>query len=103
MSDPCKFEEKIIEISENIASMRADLSNAIINTTEHITAGSKYRLTIICTCIGLVGAIVGGIIRFSIMEYKVTVMQQDQDKMQEQIYDLNYEKGYAVGIADKQK
>jgi hypothetical protein len=47
-----------------------------------------------------VGSIVGGIIRFSLMEYKVSVLQLGQDKMQEQIFDLNYIKGKAEGIAE---
>ncbi len=101
MSEPCKFEDKIIEIGENIAGMRADLNNAITNTTNHIIAGSKYRLAIICACIGLVGAVVGGIVRFSVVEYRVNSISNNQDKMLEQIYDLNYEKGRAVGLAEQ--
>ena len=98
--DHDKLCETVSKIDLSVARMEVALTNAIQETTKHIAAGTKYRLTILCACIGLVGSIVGGIIRFSLMEYKVSVLQLGQDKMQEQIFDLNYIKGKAEGIAE---
>ena len=85
---------------EDVSGMRSDLKNAIEKVTEHIQGGTRWRLTIFSACVVLVGTIVGGIVRFSVMEYKLITIQDDQKVIREQIYDLNYEKGRLAGIAE---
>ena len=97
-----KLTETVNKIDLAVARMEVALSNAIKETSNHIAAGFKFRITIISSCIVLVGTIVGGIVRFSVMEYKVSVVQNQQDKLQTQIYDLNYTRGKAEGLAEKQ-
>jgi hypothetical protein len=101
--EPCKFENEIIGFGKTIARMDANLENAIKETREHIEAGSKWRLAIVVACVGLVGGIVSGIVRFSVVEYKVAVLQNDQNKIQDQIFDMNYIKGKTEGIAEAAK
>jgi hypothetical protein len=102
MSEPCKFEDKIIKIGEDVAFMRSDLANAIKSTAEHINAGSKWRMAIVVASLGLVGGIVGAIVRFSVIDFKVSMHDTDIKEIRGQIYDLNYEKGRAVGLAEKE-
>jgi beta-lactamase regulating signal transducer with metallopeptidase domain len=95
--DRCQDHDKL---SEAVIRMEEKLDAAIKEVTGHITAGSRWRLAIVVACIGLVGSIVGAIVRFSVMEYRVSNLQNNQEKMLVQIYDLNYEKGRAVGLAE---
>lgn len=97
--EPCKFEERIINMCENVAK----ISNDIEHVLDHIKSSVKYRMMIIVSCISLVGVILGGIVRFSVVEYKVAVLQNAQGKMQDQIFDLNYIKGKTEGIAEAAK
>ena len=96
-------DNKLLEVCEDIASIKADLKNIIVFVNNHIQTGIKYRLAIIGSCIAIIGTIVSGIVRFSVMEYKVIVIQANQDRIKEQIYDLNYEKGRAIGLSEGQK
>ena len=88
---------------EAVIRMEEKLDSAIEKVTEHIQGGSRWRMTISIACIGLIGTIVGGIVRFSVMEYKLITIQDDQKVIREQIYDLNYEKGRLAGIAEDGK
>jgi hypothetical protein len=88
------------KISEAVIRMEEKLDAAIITTTSYITTGLRWRIAVVVACIGLVGTIVAGVVRFGVMEYKVTVIQQEQIRMGDQIYDLNYEKGRAVGLQE---
>jgi|GEM_PF-5926530 len=101
--EPCKFETEIITTGKTIARIEEKLDHAISETKNHIEAGSRWRLTIVVACIGLIGGVVAGIVRFSVVEYKVAVLQNEQGKMQEQIFDLNYIKGKAEGISEAAK
>jgi hypothetical protein len=94
-------EDRLIKICEDIASIKTDLKNAIESVTGHIEQGTKWRLTIVVACIGLVGMFVGAIVRFSVMEYKVCNLQTQQIEMRSQIYDLNYVKGRTEGLAER--
>jgi hypothetical protein len=91
------------KISEAVIRMEEKLDSAICKVTEHIEAGSKWRLAITISCIGLVGTIIGGIVRFSLMEYKIASLQDDGREMQRQVYDLNYEQGRFIGLTEKNK
>ncbi len=84
-----------------VVEMKADLKNAIKETTSHIQAGSKWRMTISIACIGLIGSVVGARVRFSLIGFKVTTHEKDILEMRDQIYDLNFEKGRAVGLAEQ--
>ena len=86
-----------------VVRMEESLKNAIQQATDHIQGGARWRLTIACACVGLVGTFVGGVVRFSVMEYKLNIIQADQSTMRTQIYDLNYEKGRLAGIAENGK
>lgn len=91
------------KLSEAVIRMEEKLDNAIKEVTSHMLAGAKWRLTIAVACIGLVGSIVGAIVRFSVMEYKLSKIQEDQKLMTVQLYDLNFEKGRAVGLSENKK
>jgi hypothetical protein len=95
--DRCQDHDKI---SEAVIRMEEKLDAAIKEVGGHIAAGSKWRLAILCACIGLIGTFVAGVVRFGVMEYKVTTVQEEQIRMKDQIYDLNYEKGRAVGMQE---
>jgi len=99
--EPCKFEEKIIGMGEAIVRIETKLDEAITQTTNHIIAGAKFRLAIVCSCIGLVGLFVGGIVKFAVNDYKVSLHETDIREIREQIYDLNYVKGRAEAVAEK--
>jgi uncharacterized UBP type Zn finger protein len=107
----CQDHDKIVENYETIAKdtvktsltvarMEEKLDAAIKEVGGHIAAGSKWRLTILCACIGLVGTFIAGVVRFGVMEYKVEKIQEDLKVHSDQIYDLNYEKGRAVGLQE---
>lgn len=92
-------DSKIIVLLEDVASIKSDLKNAINKVTEHIENGSKWRLAIVCACIGLVGTFICGSIRFGVMESQVLRQEKDINLIQTQICDLNYVKGKAEGLA----
>ena len=100
-SEHANLTEKVNEIGLSVARTEEIVKNAIKEVTSHITAGSKWRLAIACSCIGLVGLFIGGVVRFSVVEYRTIKLEESQKQMQTQIYDLNYEKGKAVGLAEK--
>ena len=83
-----------------VARMEEILKSAIKETTSHITAGSKWRIAITIACISLIGSIVGAIVRFSVIDFKVSQHDENIKEMRTQIYDLNYEKGRAVGLQE---
>ena len=89
------------KLTEAVIRMEEKLDHAIKEVSGHISAGSKWRLAIACSCIGLVGLSVGAIVRFSVVDFKVTLHDKDISEMRNQIYDLNYEKGRAVGLGER--
>jgi len=91
-------DKKLIQMCEDIASIKSDMQHFF----DHIKEGSKWRVAITISCIGLIGTIVTGIVRFSVMEYKVCSMTTVQTEMRTQIYDLNYVRGKAEGLAEKE-
>jgi hypothetical protein len=101
--DHDKLSEEVKEMGKLIVGMDVSLKNAIKETSNHISAGSKWRLTIAISCIGLIGSVVGAIVRFSVIDFKVTAHDKEIIEMRGQIYDLNYEKGRAVGMMEKAK
>ena len=98
MEQRCQDHDKL---SEAVIRMEEKLDAAIKEVCGHINSGSKWRLAIVCACIGLVGTFVAGVVRFGVMEYKVENIQQDLKLHTNQIYDLNYEKGKATGLAER--
>jgi hypothetical protein len=100
-SEHANLTEKVNEIGLSVARTEEIVKNAIKEVSSHISAGSKWRLAIACSCISLVGVVVGGIVRFSVMEYRTIKLEDSQKEMNKQILDLNYEKGKAVGLAEK--
>lgn len=108
--DPCKFEEKIIFISEKVAatderyiSLSDKIDSAIKAVTRHIEAGSKYRVAIITAWIGIAGLFVGWCTWCGRIDTKITYHDRQLTTMEEQIYDLNYEKGRAVGLSEAKR
>lgn len=94
----CADHDKLAEV---VIRMEEKLDHAIKEVTAHISAGSKWRLAIACSCVGLVGLAVGAIVRFAVVDFKVANHDVEIKEMRTQIYDLNYEKGRAVGLAEK--
>lgn len=99
--EPCKFEDEIINTGKTVARMEEKLDNAIANTTNHIIAGAKYRLAIICSCIGLIGIFLGGIIKFAVNDYKVTLHDKAIEDLRDDNRDLNFEIGKVIGVSEK--
>jgi len=103
MSEPCKFEDRIISALEDIASFKSTLESAVTETSKHIEAGSKWRVAIVCSCIGLVGLFIGAIVRFAVMDFKVSSHDIELKEIRTQLYDLNYEKGRATELSESKK
>jgi hypothetical protein len=92
--------EDIKKIGLSVARTEETVKNAIQQATDHIQAGAKWRMTIVIASLGLIGTFVSGVVRFSVMEYKVTQIQEEQTSIRQQIYDLNYERGRIAGIEE---
>ena len=99
--DHDNLSQEVKETRLLVVEMKSDLKNAIKEATNHIQGGSKWRLAIAIASIGLIGSVVGAIIRFSLIDFKVVSHDKEIIEMRGQIYDLNYEKGRAVGLAEK--
>lgn len=85
-----------MEVSENISGMRKDIEH----TLDYIRSGSKYRITVVCSCIGLVGLFISGWVKFNVNDYRLGVAEQDVKEVRSQLYDLNYVKGREVGLSE---
>lgn len=92
--------EKVIKIGERLARIEEVISNAVNEIGNHIRAGSKYRLAIFCSSLGLVSLFITGVVRFAVIDYKVSILEKEGVTTRGQIYDLNYEKGRAVGLQE---
>ena len=94
------LEEKVNGIDKTLARIESKLENSVEETKKHIDAGSKYRLAIVCACIGLVGMAVGAIVKFAVNDYRVTQHDGEIKIIREQIYDLNYVKGRTEAMSE---
>lgn len=91
-----KLEESsndIIDLAKQLVGMRVELANAIQQTTSHINAGSKYRLTIILACLGLVGLWHSETVKYGIFQEKITQHDKLIEKVDSDNRDLNFELG----------
>lgn len=107
MSGECSNHSDFVKSAQNtektVIRMEEQLKHALEETKNHIQQGSTYRLAIICSCIGLVGLLVGGIIKFSVMDYKVDRHEKKFEQVETQIYDLNYVRGRAEAMSETKK
>lgn len=114
MSEPCKFEDKIIKILEEVSAsratvdaMRKEINGAVRETKNHIQGGSRRRMAswgVIATlgCF-ILGIAYNNAIKFGIMQNEVSHQKNALEQIKEQIYDLNYSKGYAEGLSERDK
>ena len=103
MSDPCEFKEEIMNMGKNIAGLTEIIKVAIRDTKDHIEAGSKWRLAIFCSCIGLVGLFITGAITFGVNHYRLGKVEEDVKEVRIQLYDLNYSKGKEIGLSESKR
>lgn len=93
MSDPCEFKKEILELKTDMSEVRTDIKH----TLDYIRSGAKYRLTVICACLGLVGTFLGAWIKFSVNDYRLGRTEADVEQIKTQVYDMNYVKGQQSG------
>lgn len=93
MSDPCEFKDKIGQLGEDMSGLKKDIEH----TLEYIRSGSKYRITVICSCIGLVGLFISGWVKFNVNDYRLGIAESDVKEVRKELYDLNYVKGKEIG------
>jgi hypothetical protein len=112
MSDPCRFEEKIIKILEDSAAtrtlvetMRKEINGAVKETKDHIKGGFNRRVASwgVITTLGcfILGIAYNNAIKFGVMQNEVSYHKEEMKQIKEQIYDLNYVKGKTEGITEK--
>jgi hypothetical protein len=92
---------EVIALGKLFASMTVEVRTAIKLSTDHIENGSKWRLTIICACVGLIGLFTQGVTKFGIMQNEITKQNEVISEHNRQIFDLNYIRGKEEGLADK--
>lgn len=92
MSDPCEFKKEIIDLKSDMSEVRSDIRH----TLDYIRSGAKYRLAVICSCIGIVGTFLGAWVKFSVNDYRLGIAEQDVKEVRVQLYDLNYIKGKEI-------
>ena len=88
------------ETRETVIRMEEKLDNAIKKVTEHIAGGAKWRLTILCACIGLFSLFIGAVVKFAVNDYRVTLHEEKIKVLEQDNRDINFELGKIAGKVD---
>ena len=93
--------EEIVNLAKQLVGMRVELTSAITETKTHISNGWKYRLAIIAALFGLAGIWHSETVKYGVFQEKINAHDKKIQQLDQENKDLNYTKGYAVGLAEQ--